>query len=59
MRVIFGDVTLEGIDDRLTEEQVRQTLAGIYPSINNATVEVSTEDGEKVMTFIPKAASKG
>lgn len=59
MKVVFGDIELTGIDDILTEEQVRQNLQGIYPSIANATVNTTYVDGEKVMTFTPKAASKG
>lgn len=59
MKVVFGDVVLENVDDILTEEQVRSNLAGIYPSIANATCSITNENGEKVMTFTPKAAEKG
>lgn len=53
---IVEDDSMRGLDN----EAVRNLLKVTYPEIANATIrEVSTEDGQKVVEFLPQPGRKG
>lgn len=53
---IIEDDSMRGLDN----EAVRNLLKVNYPEIANATIrEVSTEDGQKVVEFLPQPGRKG
>ena len=53
---IVEDESLRGLD----AEAVRQLLKSAYPEIANATIrEVTGEDGQVVVEFLPQPGRKG
>lgn len=53
---IVEDDSMRGLDN----EAVRNLLKVTYPEIANATIrEISTEDGQKVIEFLPQPGRKG
>ncbi|MEO8610958.1 MAG: PRTRC system protein C [Chloroflexota bacterium] len=53
---IVEDESMHG----LSNEEVRAVLKATYPEIANATIrEVTTDDGQKVVEFLPQPGRKG
>ncbi|MEZ4666540.1 MAG: PRTRC system protein C [Anaerolineae bacterium] len=53
---IVEDDSMRGLDN----EAVRSLLKSTYPEIANATIrEVTTNDGQKVVEFLPQPGRKG
>lgn len=53
---IVEDESMAGLDN----EAVRSLLKATYPEIANATIrEVTTDDGQKVVEFLPQPGRKG
>jgi hypothetical protein len=53
---IVEDESMRGLDN----EAIRSLLKATYPEIANATIrEVTTDDGQKVVEFLPQPGRKG
>ncbi len=61
---IFKTGTVRIVEDEsmhgLSNEEVRNVLKATYPEIANATIrEVTAEDGQTVVEFLPQPGRKG
>ena len=53
---IVEDESMRGLDN----DAIRSLLKATYPEIANATIrEVTTDDGQKVVEFLPQPGRKG
>lgn len=58
MRVIYGNEIDTNVNDNVTPEDVMTTLKSSYRELDNATFNVATESGERVMRVSLRSGSK-